>query len=263
MLRLFTSCFNETNPTRRAEFEECLRRNLACGEIAEVCLLVEGEEVAVPDSPKIRVRRVQGRPTYSDYFRWVNDLAEDDDISMIANSDIWFDDHLKLLTAWKLPERTVLALSRWNLQPDGSAVLYDHNDSQDSWLMRGTVGEVSGDFPVGIPRCDNRIAAEFECSGYQVLNPSFSIRSFHVHAGNPRIYDATAPDRLIPPPYKYVWPHNLFGPLQTVIFRLAHHGTPIGYRIDRRRLARTLPWRIWLRLLRWVENPGIRRQSNS
>ena len=132
MLRLFTSRYDETNPSRRAEYEECLRKNLACGEIAEICLLVEGDGVALPDSSKIRVRPIQARPRYTDYFRWINELAGNDDISLIANSDIWFDDHLKVFAAWKLPARTVLALSRWNLQPDGSSVLYDHNDSQDS-----------------------------------------------------------------------------------------------------------------------------------
>jgi hypothetical protein len=263
MLRLFTSRYNDINPTRMAEYEECVRRNLACGEISEVCMLVEGEGVALPETSKIRVRPIQVRPTYTDYFRWINELAGEDDISLIANSDIWFDDHLKVFAAWKLPERTVLALSRWNLQPDGSSVLYDHNDSQDSWIVRGSIRDVTGDFPVGIPRCDNRIAAEFERAGYQVRNPSFSIRSFHVHAGNGRIYDATTPNRLIPPPYKYVWPHNLFGPLRTAIFYLAHHGTPMGYRVDHRRMARTLPFRIGRKLKSLVANPGKHRNPNS
>jgi hypothetical protein len=253
MLRLFTTLYAEKSPARMAEYLECLQRNLECREIAEVCLLVDGDGVEIPASPKIRMRRISARPTYADYFGWINEVAGENDISVIANTDIWHDAHLKLFENWTLPERTVLALSRWNLRADGPAVLYDHNDSQDSWIVRGMVSGVTGDFPVGIPRCDNRIAAEFERAGYQVRNPSFSIKSFHVHAGPARVYDATAPDRLIPPPYKYVWPHNLFGPWRTLRLR---RSTPLGYRIDRRRLARTLPCRIWRRLMRLVGNPG-------
>lgn len=241
MLRLFTTLYLERHPARMAEYLECLRRNLECGEIAEICLLVEGDGVELPGSPKIRVRTIQSRPTYANYFSWINELAGADDISIVANSDMWFDGHLRLFNHWRLPENTVFALSRWDARPDGSLALYDHNDSQDSWIMRGRVGGVVADFPVGVPRCDNRIAAELERAGCRVLNPAFSVRSFHLHDAPARIYDAHAPNRLIPPPYKYIWPHNLFGPWRTWWSRRSF---PLGYRIDRRRLARTLPWRV-------------------
>jgi hypothetical protein len=254
MLRLFTTIYPEKDPARMAEYLECLRRNLACREIAEICLLVEGAGAEIPDASGILTRPIVARPTYADYFRWINEVAGENDISVIANSDIWFDEHLAVFANWMLPERTVFALSRWNLRPDGAADLYDHNDSQDSWIVRGPVPAVNGGFPVGVPRCDNRIAAEFELAGYVVRNPSFSIKSYHVHAGAARVYDPTGPNRLIPPPYKYVWPHNLFGMWRTLGYRLAHAGCPLGYRIDRRRLARTLPWRAWRKVARLVCN---------
>jgi hypothetical protein len=245
MIRLFTTRYAERKPARRAELDECLRRNLACAAIDEICLLVEGQDVALPASPKLRCRTIRSRPSYADYFAWVNELAGADDLSIVANSDLWFDDHLKLFERWSMPADTVFALSRWNCPVDGGAELYDHNDSQDSWFVRGRVREMEAGFPVGVPRCDNRIAAEFERAGYRVLNPAFSLKSYHLHDGPPRVYDASAPDRLIPPPYKYIWPHNLFGPWRTWRIR---RSVPLGYRIDRRRLARTLPWRVWRKL---------------
>lgn len=262
MLRLFTTIFDESCPKRMAEYAECLRRNLACGELAEVCLMVEGGGSGIPASAKIRTRRIQSRPTYADYFCWINEVAEEDDVSLIANGDVWFDDHLKLFARWAFPARTLLALSRWDVRPDGPVVLYDHNDSQDSWMVRGGVHAVMGDFPLGIPRCDNRIAAEFERAGYQVLNPSFSIKSYHLHAGPPRLYDATKPNMVIAPPYKYVWPHNLFGPLGTACHRVFGQ-VPLGYRIDRRRLARTFPCRLWRKVLQMAARPGSCRHPDS
>ena len=258
MLRLFTSFHDEIRPNRVAECAECLRRNLACDAVTEVCLLVEGAGGEIPDSPKLQLRRIQSRPTYADYFRWVNELADDDDISLIANSDIWFDDHLRVFENWKLPERTVLALSRWDYKPDQPTALYDHNDSQDSWIVRGSVRGVTGDFPLGIPRCDNRIAAEFERAGYQVLNPSFSIKSYHLHDGPVRCYDATVPSMLVPPPYKYIWPHNLFGPLRTAYHRV-FGGVLLGYRIDRRRLGRMFLFRLWRKLMLFFGRLGKSR----
>ena len=248
MLRLFTTLYPEKDSLRRAEYAECLMRNLGCAEIDEVCLLVEGDRVELPESPKIRVRKIETRPTYANFFQWIGEVAETEDVSVVANTDIWFDGQLALFRNWKLPDRTAIALSRWNLMASGRALLYDHNDSQDAWIFRGKVGSVVSSFPVGVPRCDNRIAAELQASGYCVMNPAFSLKSYHLHSGPIRIYDAEAPNQLIPPPYKYIWPHNLFGPLQTVIYNLANPTVPVAYRIDRRRLARTLPWRILRKL---------------
>jgi hypothetical protein len=75
MLRLFTTLYQEKDSTRRAEYAECLMRNLGCAEIDEVCLLVEGDRVELPESPKIRVPKIGTRPTYAEYFQWIGEVA--------------------------------------------------------------------------------------------------------------------------------------------------------------------------------------------
>jgi hypothetical protein len=254
MTRLFTTLFSETSPARRAEYDECLRRNLACAALDEICLLIEGESLAPPDSPKLRPRKIARRPHYSDYFTWIEEAAKPGDVSVIANSDIYFDNQLGLFKNWGLPERCVVALSRWDVAPDGSASLFDRNDSQDTWIVRGTVRGVHGDFPIGVPRCDNRILFEFQKAGFRVANPAFSIRTYHLHAGQRVEYSGPVLPHYVPAPYRYLFPHNLWTLPRTLWHNLRHPGCRVGWRLDRRRLARTVPARGWNKLVRLTGN---------
>jgi len=237
MLRLFTTFYLETDPLRRREYEECLRRNLACMAIDEICLLLEGDGVQLPESPKLRVSKIPVRPTYDDFIRWINEVAMPDDISVVANTDIWFDGSIGVVTP-RMGIRECYALARW----DGER-LNDRNDSQDCWVFRGKVEGVRGDFPLGVVRCDNRILYELQQAGYRVLNPAFAIRTTHLHAGVRGEY-ADTEDHFIQPPYRYLWPHNLLGPLGTCWHNLRFPHQKLGWHFDRRKAARTLPVRV-------------------
>jgi hypothetical protein len=250
MIRLFSTIYAEKNPVRRAEYDECLRRNLACAEIDEVCLLAEGDGIALPESPKLRAGKIAKRPHYSDYFAWIEGVARPSDVSVIANADIYFDNQLGLFRIWDLPERTALALSRWDVEADGTASLFDRNDSQDTWICRGPLRGVNGDFPIGVPRCDNRILYELEEAGWRAANPSFSIRSYHLHEGKRAEYASGALPQFVAPPYRYLWPHNLWPLARTLRHNFLHPTRRVGWRLDRRRLSRTLPARGWNKLWR-------------
>lgn len=250
MIRLFTTAYPETNKRRIADYNEALRRNLALAEIDEVCLLAEGENLALPDSPKLRVQTIPKRPLYEQYFAWTEKLAQPQDISIIANSDIYFDRQLGLFKVWELPERTVMALSRWNIFENGIPTLFDRNDSQDTWIFRGPVRGVHGDFPIGVPRCDNRILHELHQAGYRVINPSFSIRTFHLHAAGGNDYTGPVLAHHVKPPYRYLFPHNLWSGPRTLWHNLWHRKCPIEWRLDGRWLARTFPGRVFDKVLR-------------
>jgi hypothetical protein len=250
MIRLFTTLFPEKNPARRAEYDDCLRRNLACAEIDEVCLLVDGEGVVLPNSPRLHAQKITKRPNYSDYFAWIEKLAQPLDVSIIANSDIFFDSQSGLFKVWRLPERTVLALARWDMAPGGTATLVDRNDSQDTWICRGPLRGVNGDFAVGVPRCDNRILYELQEAGFRVANPAFSVRSYHLHEGLRGEYAGATLPHFVPPPYRYLWPHNLWPLPRTLWHNLWHPQYRVGWRLDRRRLSRTVPARGFNKLRR-------------
>jgi len=254
LIRLFTTWYAEPSADRRAEYAECLRRNLACRAIDEVCVLAENGD---PDaSAGLHTRRVAHRPDYADYFEWINEIASRDDISIIGNADIFFDDGVAIVALASPAERTAFALSRWDISPEGQARLYDHNDSQDSWIFRGPIAGVRGDFPIGVPRCDNRFAKELELAGYEVRNPSFSVRSFHLHAGNRDIYPVAARPDFVAPPYGYIWPHNLW-PLHKTLWHNAMGSAPrVHWRFDARLWKRRLK-------LHWLARLSGRQSESS
>ena len=63
--------------------------------------------------------------------------------------------------------------------------------SQDCWIFRSDL-EIrdlnDADFEMGIPGCDSRIAHIFHENGYIVLNPSLSVKIYHVHNNNFRTW---------------------------------------------------------------------------
>lgn len=244
MIRVYASVYPERKPLRMQEIRKCLEQNLASPEIDAVCLLLEGIESPLPDHPKLKSRRVSHRPQYRDFFDWANELVQSNtDISVIANSDIFFDSSISPLAKALMPEQCA-ALARWDLQPDGSSRLFDRNDSQDVWIFRGKIRPVVADFCVGIPRCDNRILHELRAAGYDVINPAFSVRAFHLHAGSRAEYPGEIQGLHVDPPYAYLWPHNLMSLPQTLWHRWRHPEAKLGWRSDWRRFRQSLPVRM-------------------
>ncbi|MCX7386133.1 MAG: hypothetical protein NTX48_05655 [Planctomycetales bacterium] len=255
LIRIFTSRYPEKSVSRCKELLTVLERNLANSTIDSVCLLLEETESPFPDGPKLSTRPVSYRPKYNDFFDWANELVESPlDISIIANSDIYFDSTL-LALANSLKPHQCAALSRWDAQADQSLRLFDRNDSQDAWIFRGKIRPMNADFCVGIPRCDNRILYELCDAGYEVINPAFSVRACHVHMGERGEYPAEINGPHVAPPYAYLYPHNLLNLPQTLIHNVKHPDRRIGWRLDRRLLRKHSPFSLVRRLggsvLRW------------
>jgi len=111
-----------------------------------------------------------------------------------------------------------LSLTRWDVKADNvfntnnhvdSSVLFDTPDSQDTWIFMGGVPQISGaDFTLGKAGCDNSIAYMLEQSGYNVLNPSRTIKTYHLHLTNIRNYTDVVGHAIerIQPPYKLLYP---------------------------------------------------------
>jgi hypothetical protein len=253
MVRLFSSVYCEHRPERQAEYLRALLTNLACPAIDGVFVLAEGGEKSLPSSAKLYARPVRQRPTYEDFFAWANELAQPDDISIIANSDISFDATIAA-AANALRSRECYALARWE---EGG--LLERNDSQDSWIFRGKITGVHAKFPLGVPRCDNRLLFELQTAGYHVFNPALTIISRHHHAGQRGEYSDTNQSDFVEPPYRYIWPHNLWGLPSTILHNLAHRDARVAWRFDRRKAATSLP----MRVLRKVRSTAARGSSST
>lgn len=137
-------------------------------------------------------------------FKEILQYAKPDIVNIVANADILFDRSI-LVMVQNMTKSIVYALSRH--EADGYFI--DRPDSQDAWVFYGNDIHKKMDtglLTIGKPGFDNRIAYEMYKVGYRVLNPSRSIRVWHIHASQERSYSA---EEAIPPPYYAVNPTYL------------------------------------------------------
>lgn len=201
MINLFTSYFITANPERQKEIDQCLLYNLRCKDIGHVYLLIEAPmELKILVHRKITTILIKGRPTYNVFFEIINRTAGKDEWNIISNSDIYFDETLNHLG--KYGHKDCLALTRWEVKPHCIEFL-NRVDSQDCWIVKGHVINVSGNFALGTCGCDNAIAYKFFAGGYNVINPSKTLKTYHLHNSNIRTYDT---NHKVPQPYKLLTP---------------------------------------------------------
>lgn len=154
------------------------------------------------------------RATYTDYFDLASLCNAPNNINVIANLDIVIPkETLESCVAYfKSVNKRVLALTRYDINADGSSTFFNRPDSQDVWIFNGAVEKgVDADFGLGAPGCDNSIAYRLDFAGYEVLNPSLNLKTYHQHLIAVRNYlneKGEQKERGIAPPYKILHPHN-------------------------------------------------------
>lgn len=177
-LNLFTSHYKDKSDARQKELDFCLNQNKNSGLFENI--------IVVQDR----------RPTYNDLFELTRQYPNS--VNIIANSDIFFND--TILQAKYIKQNQCFALSRWDYVKGGTLKHFKRADSQDVWIVRGGSLVTTADFYLGVPGCDNRIAHEFKSAGYDVTNPSISIRTNHLHLS--QIHNYTSKD-TVPKPYYF------------------------------------------------------------
>ena len=244
MIRVFTTWYEEPKAERRAEFLACLNDNLNNEYVGQVCVIAEKLDSSPSSSTKLDLKHATTRPTYEDFRAWINDIVSEDDVSIIANTDIYFDETVRFADQ-ALDANECYALARWE-----NGALTDRNDSQDAWMFRGKMRPMDADYRLGVPRCDNRFLRELREAGYTVKNPSFAIRANHVHAGEVRHYDVITSDAWVDPPYGYAWPQNLLSLPETLWYNARHPMRRVPWRFDLRATPLSLPGRVVHRIRR-------------
>ncbi len=206
---LITSFYIPENKERYEELKQALQNNFLNQYIKKIYLLndkiydlsfIEGNEqkiiqVIVDDENKSRLG--------FDYsIKYINDNFTDN-ICILANSDIYFDKTLSYLINYNFDNK-VLALSRYD-----NGIRYSKRDSQDSWIFKSkaNINLDLCNFKFGLPGCDNRLAYIFFESGYEVINPSKTIKSHHLHNSNFKTYNLSS---RVPGPYHLICPTELF-----------------------------------------------------
>jgi hypothetical protein len=166
--RLFYNYYEEKDPKRKLEIDQCLQNNINNPHFDLIIL------------------DCQERPTYYFFFKKINQLAGPDDISIFCNSDVFFDNTVSI--ASRINEKEVYALSSWTWQGKNHSNVPTKDNSQDAWIVKGKIENVCGDFPIGLNYSENRLAYEFNKAGYTLLNPSKTIKVTHVHSSGIRNY---------------------------------------------------------------------------
>jgi hypothetical protein len=201
---LFTTYYIDKNPNRQLELDFVLKKNIDNFFIKEIVLLCEQlPKTELPE--KVKIIHVGKRLRFDELIVFANSHVIDG-IKILSNSDIFFDQTLEKIEQ-KLDEKLVYCLTRWDLLEDGNLVFYENFKSQDAWVFSGKLIENIGNYYMGLPGCDNRFAKELMDSGYNIKNPSLTIKAIHVHKSNLRNYHKTA-DRVIGE-YAYPLPTEL------------------------------------------------------
>lgn len=223
VVRLFTYWPSWSSKERTEEFEACLATNLENPLIDEITVLVD-KPLQLDDfySNVVWVAIGKKEPTYDMIIAMANAEASENDVTIIANGDIFFDDSLAKIRS--LTHDKCFALSRWNLNSSGEIELYDRIDSQDCWIFRGKIDGIVGNFPVGALGCDNRIAYEIEKAGYIITNPCKSIVTTHVHLVP---FRQAVKRTAVPKPYKYL-DTSYLRPFMSIVTR-KHPNRPVMF----------------------------------
>jgi len=186
--------------SRQKEIDYCLIKNSENTFIDEIHLLVEEifDLSFVPNLHKVKQILIYKRLTYYSAIQYYNARLSNE-ICILCNSDIYFDDNINFIKNIDFSLRIILALTRYNLFSKNGISLLNGKEcdesvkasyikpyqmtiwSQDVWIWKSNHVIVSknADFHLGRVGCDNYIAYLFHMSNYSVINPSQLVCCYH------------------------------------------------------------------------------------
>jgi hypothetical protein len=182
---LFTPFYKAKNDARQKELDECLLRNISCKSISKVVLIIDDDHTPFAKNQKLEIVRTRSRPTYRQWLDLTRSFAPDA-VSLLANSDISFDSSIESVSAIFTSANRFVAISRYEKNGLETAPHSNPHWSQDVWALCGTAPPApdlldSLDIPLGVPRCDNKIAYLFAIHGWEIFNPIRFIKCTHHH----------------------------------------------------------------------------------
>jgi len=184
-INLFVQVYDCENTQRKKELDTCLKIN---------------KDLNINGVVYLNVIEIKEKLKFSELFNMTKGYPND--INIIANSDIYFNE--TILESRFIKSNEAWALTRWDYSKNIAKLFY-RKDSQDVWVFNGVANVNGGDYYVGTPGCDNRLAFEIKNSGYDLINPSKRIHAIHLHETNYRTYDKFT--KAVEEPYHFIFPH--------------------------------------------------------
>ena len=160
---LYTSYYKDD--ARQHELDTCLFYNLANPVFRRVIVFNEAGELPrnVQNTDIVTNVPTTNRLTFSDFFRYANDIDQDD-IHVLINSDIIIGSGFHTI---QLEHNQAMCVSRRELHEDGSSSIEIGGGSHDAWIWRGKMKEGIGNFYMGKMLCDGVLANQLAEAGYQ------------------------------------------------------------------------------------------------
>jgi len=201
---LLTSLYNETTPNRKTELILSLEHNIQNELIQRIVVFYDSgkgtdEEVLqlLNETDKIDVIHTDSRPYFYQMMKMAN--SKSNELFIIANSDIVFDQSLNLVSQFYMKNK-LFALTRWDFTDEETIKPRIQNNkimgsSQDAWIFRSPVNldefrdTEFEKIQLGTWNCDCALNHFFLNSSVQILNPCLDIKVLHVHFSNNRSYN--------------------------------------------------------------------------
>lgn len=212
---LITSYFKTDNLERQKEIDECLIKNVQNPNIKHIYLLNDKiyNLKFLKKTSKVKQFDIikSDKLLFSEAIEFINSYCYDECV-VLSNSDIYFDKSLKLINPDELKNK-VYCLLRHNIDINGNVDIFRHfgeprSDSQDCWIFNSPlkidINQLN--FSFGTLGCDNIFASRLHEHGYNLSNPSYDIKIYHLHNIEERNYGIN--DR-IHGNYCLIKPHHL------------------------------------------------------
>ena len=171
--------------SRNNEFKKSLLENLKNEYIKTIYLFFENfKEIYYSIYPYINNRRIKiidvhSRQTYKMIIDFCNKYLNNE-ICIVANTDIWFDSTLKILEKINLDNK-ILCLTRYN-NISNYSLHDDSGASHDTWIFRSPLRKFDYDIQMGILGCDSLFHIRAKALEIKLLNCCYDIKSYHEHS---------------------------------------------------------------------------------
>jgi hypothetical protein len=200
MIVVFYQYYKPKTAARRAEIDECLKRNIANKKIDRLMIFFEDAShmPLIEDTSNMVKQFLPERMSYSFWLKETDKLPVGA-VSLLLNSDMYLDESVAYLEKEApsiLQGQMFIALTRYNPERDGFKLNNHPHWTQDVWgvakgaepFHKALFQEAA--FELGQPGCDNKIAYVMHSYGYTLTNPCYQLKSIHLQADSARDYDA-------------------------------------------------------------------------
>jgi hypothetical protein len=205
MIRYFTSWYVEKNEERRAELITCIKKCCDSPDIDKVYLVCEAA------APFMHEKMIEvpsaTRYSFADFFLIMNAVSGENDLCILANTDIFPAENIRPLLELLQPNQA-WCLSRWDtVHGRPEPVHFNRPDSQDVFCVRHPIKKIEANFLIGWCGSDNKICYQLQEAGYEVSNPSKDVKFIHYHLTGLHNYDPAK--HTVPSPYLLIHPSHL------------------------------------------------------